>query len=147
MRWIDIILPEPGTHHSFDNLVGEARTAAATLPVIQERDGLDSQAVVELMRDVGNKLFQAVCATDSGAFGTESSRPGTSIPDLGHEDHDDLTGFHLVVSRNQLSLPWSWLHNGLEFILEKHPICASDRPADLPSGNQLRPWMQRQIRA
>ena len=147
MRWIDIILPEPGTHHLYDRFVAEARTAGVTLAEVQTRDGLDAPTVVKAMQDIGNKLFQAIGSTDSGAFDADRSRPGSSVPDLGLDEHDDLMGFHLVAAYDHLDLPWTWLHNGIEFLLEKHPICVSDRPADPPTGDQLRPWMQRQIRA
>jgi hypothetical protein len=147
MHWIDIILPEPGIHQDHDLLVTEAIYLLSDLPDIQEKQGLDSRAVMDVMREVGQKLFQSLLVQNDQAFNPEKASNRTSVPVLGSAEHDNLQGYHVVTSEQNIGLPWQWLHNGVEFLLEKHPICTSVLPSALPDADEARPWMQRQMRA
>lgn len=147
MRWIDIILPEPEIHQDHDLLVTEAIYLLSDLPVIQEKHGLDSSYVMDLMREVGQKLFQSLMAFEDQAFNPDAATKQSLVPFLGLAQHDELLGYHLVTNQQNIGLPWHWMHNGVGFLLEKHPICASVLPSALPSGEHARPWMQRQQRA
>ena len=147
MRWIDIILPEPGIDREFDTYIDRARDLLMDLGAVQARDGLDSPLVIECMADIGGQLFQAVTCSDPGAFSCDPGRSSYSQPVLGRDDHDRLLGFHLVGNPDQLHLPWHWVHNGLGFLLEKHPLCAADQPLNVPAGDRARPWMQRLVRS
>lgn len=147
MRWIDIILPEPGTHQKLDTLLSDAQTKWKALTEVQGRDGLDNVSVVRHLGQVGEMLFQAVVACDPEAFHTEVERPGLQMPALDDPNHDDLVGFHLVVAPGWPFLPWHCLHNGLDFLLMKHPIETSPFPSAIPTGTEKRPWMQRFLRA
>lgn len=147
MRWIDIILPEPETHHKLDGLLARAARQWALVDRIQERDGLDNVSVVNQMAKVGHLLFQGVQACSPEAFHPGEDQPGYRLAQMSDPEHDDLVGFHLVVDPRWAGLPWTWLHNGLEFLLEKNPIVSSNRVSSLPQGQALRPWMQRCRRA
>jgi hypothetical protein len=147
MRWIDIILPEPGINQNLDTLCEEAAAVAATIPAIQERDGLDAVTVAQAMGEAGRLLFRAVTGTDPMAFAAGAEGRGSETPDLDDPEHDGLTGFHIVAGGRWLDLPWSWLHNGVAFLLATHPIAAGPRPSGLPAEQARRPWMQRQFRA
>jgi hypothetical protein len=147
MRWFDIILPEPGTNQGLDHDLAEAAALAARFPHVQQRDGLDAASLVPVMEQTGRCLFEALTRAVPRAF--DRTRPAATVdaPDVGEAAHDNLTGFHLVVDEQWLGLPWNWLHNGLNFLLEQHPLCASLRPSALPPIQARRPWMQRQVRA
>ena len=143
MRWIDIILPEPENHQKLDTLLSQAAQQMDLLQEIQERDGLDNVSVVQHMALVGGTLFQAVTEIEPLAFHTSEDKPSFCLPDLGDPHHDNLVGFHLVLAAEWAKLPWNWLHNGIEFLLAKHPIVTSDKSARIPQDQPLRPWMQR----
>ena len=147
MRWIDIFLPEPGTNLHFDHDCQEAAAMAAGLGIIQERDGLDAVTVTSCMAETGRILFQALADTLPGALAPDPQRPGFSALAVGDRHHDELIGFHLIGRGNQLDLPWTWLHNGLEFMLVGHPICVGLHPSDPGSRVSPRPWMQHLIRS
>jgi hypothetical protein len=147
MRWIDIILPEPGTDQALDRGLAEVEALAARFPALQQRDGLDAASLLPLMEQCGRCLFGHLTRAVPRAFDPAGRAATLDLLDLGERDHDALTGFHLVVDGAWLGLPWSWLHNGLNFVLEQHPLCASLRPAALPPAPAQRPWMHRQVRA
>jgi hypothetical protein len=147
MRWIDIILPAPGMHQELDTLLDKARTAWQGLAEFQARDGLDNVSVVRHLGLVGETLFKAVTAWNEQAFSPGIDRFGSLVPDLADSEHDQLVGFHLVVSPEREYLPWNCLHNGLEFLLVQHPIVTSALPSAIPTGSETRPWMQRFLRA
>jgi len=147
MHWIDIILPEPGIHQDHDLLVTEAIYLLSDLPGVQEKQGLDSHAVMDVMREVGQKLFQSLLAHDDQIFNPDAASCQSDVPQLGLPEHDELLGYHLVASEQYIGLPWHWLHNGVAFLLEKHPVCTSALPSALPTGKDSRPWMQGQMRA
>lgn len=147
MRWFDIILPEPGIDRDLDRDLAEAGAAAVRYREIQERDGLDAPSLVPLAEATGRILFAAVSGAVPGAFDRTRRAATLDSPALGEPAHDALCGFHLVVDAGWLGLPWTWLHNGISFVFEQHPVCASLRPAALPAPRAGRPWMQRQVRA
>ena len=147
MRWIDIILPEPTMHQELDNRLTAASALAAEIPTLQEQYGLDSIRVLEMMARAGQELFQGVLAGVPGAFSSSRGPESREIPALGQPGHDGLVGYHIVTVEAWVGLPWSWLHNGVGFLFEKHPICAAGRGSSLPGGNLHRPWMQRLTRA
>ena len=125
MRWIDIPLPPPGSCPEFDRHAAHAASLLADLPRLQERAGLDGSAVVERMTRIGQDLFQGLTTGDAAAFRPDPGRDGGETPACGRPDVDCLIGYHLVADRDQLDLPWHWLHNGLEFLLSRSPICAA----------------------
>ncbi len=147
MRWIDIILPEPKTSQEFDTLMEEATYLTGTLDDLQQRHGLDSPKVVEQMADVGRRLFRAISGHNAQAFSADDNPQGSETPEIGHKKHDQLFGYHIVTQGPWAALPWSWLHNGLEFLLEKHPICTATTTSSLPGTAEQRPWMSRCQRA
>lgn len=147
MRWIDIILPETETNQEFDTYMAEASYLSSDLLELQEKHGLDSPKVIEKMAQVGCRLFKAITSHDQQAF-IPASNPNTSrTPEIGIPEHDELVGYHIVTDSEWAAMPWTWLHNGLEFVLEKHPICTATAPSKLPAAAAQRPWMSRWIRA
>jgi len=147
MRWIDIFLPEPGRDDRFDTLCLQAARTAATLPDLQERDGLDAVSATACMAETGRQLFQALNEARPGALAPEATRAGFSPLDLEDPLHDGLVGFQVIGQGQQLDLPWTWLHNGLDFMFRGHPIVVSDRSSDPGSDPAQRPWMMRQLRS
>jgi len=147
MHWIDIILPEPGIDQEMEGLLTDAVAAMARIPEIQARDGLDAVTMVDVFAEVGQLLFQAVTAVDPEAFSPSRMGDSTSGPLLGDPDHDTLRGYHIVAHPDVLDLPWHWLHNGVGFLLARHPICTGTSTAQLPDDSDQRPWMQRCHRA
>lgn len=147
MRWIDIDLPQPGRHPQTDRFFAEAHALLPRIHEIQGRDGLDARTVIDHMAEVGRKLFQGIQAARPNAFSCDASRPTTEMPKLDQVEHDALVGFHLVADDRHLTLPWGWAHNGLGFLLERHPLCAGQFPSGPPDPASARPWMQRLIRS
>ena len=111
MRWIDIILPEPGTHQEMDALVSEAVARMARIPEIQTRDGLDAVTMLDVFAGVGQLLFQAIQAVDPEAFSPDNPGGAPTGPTLGEAAHDSLRGYHIVADPDVVDLPWHWLHN------------------------------------
>ena len=147
MRWIDIILPEPTIHQELDTHLATAAGLAAKIPLMQEESGLDSIRVLEAMEKAGQEIFQGLVALDPGTFSPSRGSSTGDTPVLGQPEHDDLIGYHVVANPNWVGLPWAWLHNGVGFLFEKHPICSSSSSSRLPAGDLNRPWMQRLTRA
>ena len=147
MRWIDIILPEPTIHQELDTHLAAAARLAAQIPPLQEESGLDSLKVIEIMEQAGQELFQGLVALDPGTFSPSRGASSGDTPVLGQPEHDDLIGYHIVANPQWVGLPWAWLHNGVGFLFEKHPICSSSHSSTLPAGDLHRPWMQRLTRA
>jgi hypothetical protein len=144
MRWIDIALPTPGSCPEFDRQLDEARTICDSMPDLQARLGLDTPALTRGMEQVGRLLFGAVTGEDGSAFDPAAGRPGAVTPERGLAIHDQLVGYHLVGDATQTALPWHWLHNGVEFLLEKFPVTAGDKSSRIPEIDPDRIWMQRQ---
>ncbi len=147
MRWIDITLPEPGIHQEMDSLLSMAVAEMARIPEIQTRDGLDAGSMVEVFAEVGQNLFQAVIAVDPEAFSPDRPAAPAKSPSLDDPDYDNLRGYHIVTEPGIVDLPWHWLHNGVGFLLDKHPICTGVTSAGVPADTAGRPWMQRWQRA
>lgn len=147
MRWIDIDLSTRKISHEVEDLLVEARAVADGIPRIQERDGLDARSVIDRMRAAGTKLFQAVLAHDQEAFHREAGQSGITTPNEIGDEPAELVGYHLTTQDRHVGLPWNWLHNGLEFLAAKHPICASCNPSAPDESDRGRPWVQRMIRA
>ena len=147
MRWIDIILPDPTMHQELDSRMAAAADLAAEIPALQAKYGLDSLRVIDVMTRAGQELFQGIISADSGAFSFARGSESREIPALGQSGHDELMGYHIVTAGAWVGLPWSWLHNGVGFLYEKHPIWAATHRSSLPGDNMHRPWMQRLTRA
>ncbi len=147
MRWIDIFLPEPGTDSQFDHGCRQAAKIAAGLEIIQARDGLDAVTVTETMAEAGRILFQTLTASRPESLAPDPQRRGYSVMDLDDPDHDNLIGFHFVAQGDQVDLPWTWLHNGLEFMLSDHPLCVGTHISDPADMASPRGWMQRMVRS
>jgi len=147
MRWIDIILPETETNQEFDKLMAEAVYLTSDVLELQDSHGLDSPQVIDQMAEVGRRLFQAIASHDDQAFTPDAETNSGHTPKIGVPLHDDLVGYHIVTDGQWASMPWTWLHNGLEFVLEKHPICTATKASKLPEAQTQRPWMSRWIRA
>ena len=147
MRWIDINLSELEINQEAQSLLADAQRVAENIPAIQTRDGLDSRSVIDQMKAAGRLLFKGVMTIDKEAFHPGATESESSTPDVASQEFDDLLGYHLIAGDRHLGLPWNWLHNGLEFLAAKHPICVSSNPSLPPSEGADRPWMQRLIRA
>lgn len=148
MRWLDITLPDPADAPALAAACRQARRLADGVPAVQERDGLDAVTVTALMGECGMALFQAVRAQLPRAFAPDlEPAAGSATPSLGDADHDGLLGYHLVVAPALLDLPWNWLHTGLGFVLERHPLSWGTRPADAARRDPARPWFERLQRA
>jgi len=143
MRWIDIELPVAGTSQKLDALLDEATILTSGISELQQHEGLDGVLVTERMAAVGRLLFQALVAGDPQAFRPQDNRAGARVPNLGRTDIDPLVGYHIVTVPPRLMLPWSWLHNGVGFLLERHPLCSSQVSSQIPEADTPRPWMQR----
>jgi hypothetical protein len=139
MPWIDIVLPPTGACQETDRRLDEARAVAGSIPGLQERHGLDSPAVTQRIEEAGRLLFAAATAADSELFRPDDDRPGAADPRGGV----GRLGFHLVADEQQLGLPWTWLHNGVEFLLEKYAITAARHGSRVPEADPPRLWMQR----
>ncbi len=147
MRWIDIILPEPTIHQELDTRLAAAADLAGEIPALQDQYGLDSVRVIEVMTKAGQELFKGIIAVDPEAFSSSRGSKSAQNPALGQHKHHDLVVYHILTAPPCAGLPWSWLHNGLGFVYEKHPICSAIHGTSLPEGSMHRPWMQRLTRA
>ncbi len=139
MHWIDISLPPTGSCPETDRQLAEARSLTDSVADLQKQHGLDSPAVTRRMEATGQLLFRAVTAHDTGAFRPDPDRPGAEAP--GPDPRQ--TGFHLVADRQQVGLPWHWLHNGVEFLLDKYAIVVAEHGSRVPEVDPPRLWMQR----
>ena len=146
MRWFDIILPDLALAPELAAACVRARRLAESLPDLQKRDGLDAVTVTAVMAEAGLTLFQAVQQAQPEAFAT-GGEAATTAPRLGDPEHDALCGYHLVMPPALLDVPWSWLHTGLAFVLEKHPVTWGLHRAGAASGKPARAWTERLQRA
>ncbi|MBU8871074.1 MAG: hypothetical protein KOO60_09470 [Gemmatimonadales bacterium] len=147
MRWIDINLSETNICQEAEALMADAERLAEKIIGIQARDGLDNRSVVDQMQEAGRNLFKAVLRVDQEAFHVDEDRPGSITPEVCLKEPDELTGYHITTDDRYIHLPWNWLHNGLEFLTVKNPVCVSTEPSRPPEGEAERPWMQRMVRA
>jgi len=144
MRWLDITLPAPGTNQQMDDHLSAAIEKMTRIPEIQTRDGLDAPAMLDVFADVGRHLFLAVQAVNTEAFApTRGLHTAPTDPLLDDPEHDNLLGYVINTSDEHMALPWHWLHNGVEFLQSKHPICTLSTETETTP----RPWMQRRQRA
>ena len=143
MDWIDISLPPTGSCPESDRQLADARSLIEGIPELQERHGLDAPVVARRLEQIGRLLFGAVTVSDAEAFRPDPDRPGASDP--GHAP--GRLGFHLVADRAQMGLPWLWLHNGVEFLLEKYAITVASHGSRVPEVDPPRLWMQRHSNA
>jgi hypothetical protein len=140
MRWIDIDLPPRGTCTETDRLLDEVRADVAAIPDLQERHGLDAPAITARVEQAGRRLFAAVTAADTGAFRPDPGRPGATTP-----GKIDRVGYHIIADPERVGLPWHWLHNGVNHLVDNHPIAAASHGSHLSDAAQPRLWMQRQL--
>ena len=143
MRWIDIDL-HSGTLAS-GPAVSLERTAARLeqLADLQRREGLDSPVLLRFMATIGQQLFRAVASSRHDAFAPDCDSCGAKEPPWpGQDAGQSMVGYHLIVDQAWLGLPWTWLHNGLHFLIEKSPICVDAGGSD-PANNSDRPWIRR----
>lgn len=143
MRWLDIDLTGPGLPAGAESLLAAVAARRREVPALQEQAGADSPAVVRLMAELGRLLFQAVTAAQPQAFSTAREGSGAVDPWTGVTETDHAVGYHLVVRPAHLDLPWIWLHNGLEFLLERAPLAVSLHGSRLSGARLERAWMAR----
>ncbi|MBC8425498.1 hypothetical protein H8E07_15370, partial [bacterium] len=133
MRWLDIDLRRGGDEAVVRRFLERARARRDALADIQKASGLDSPQVLSCLEEIGQLLFRAARAADEAAFAPDRTDGVTRAPaPLGATTEQDAPGYHLIVDRALLDLPWTALHNGIHFLLEQAPICASthgSRPA------------------
>ncbi len=147
MRWIDIDLSEKRITQEAAILLSEAERIANGIPALQESEGLDARSVIDEMRAAGRLLFQTVMIVDQEAFCDSVERDGATTPGEDGTPEPGNVGFHLVLGAHHLHLPWFWLHNGLEFLATKHPLCWAETGSSPVSGAPERTWMERFTRA
>jgi len=162
LRWYDIDLTgrnlfqdaakdPPGAdlqqdeNRPISRLLAAVQARAAQLPSVQDQHGLDSPAVVDFMSKVGQMLFQAVTQVQPDAFSPQPDHEGTENPLVGLAETDHVAGYHLCVPAPYLGLPWTWLHNGVGFLLERYAICAAPHRSLLRPGAAGSPWMKRML--
>ena len=148
MRWFDIILPEPGTDQALDRGLAEAAALAARYPAgaAARRSGRAQPAAAH-----GTDRSLPLRGPDPGRAARlrphAARRPPSTRRPSAKRPTTPSPASTWWSTPAWLGLPWNWLHNGLNFVLEQHPLCASLRPAALPPERARRPWMQRQVRA
>jgi hypothetical protein len=143
MRWIDVTLPQPGECPELDHRLAEARQLTDTLPALQEQHGLDAPRIARRIEEIGQVLFQAVTAADAGAFDPDRAREGAATPRRPGSGPEPPSGYHVVAPAAWLGLPWSWLHNGVAFLLENRAVVAAPHDSRVPAVDPPRPWMER----
>lgn len=143
MRWIDIELPSPNRQPALAPLLAKAAARCEELSDHQHDAGLDCATVVHRMMEVGQLLFRAATLADPEVFSPGRESQGTVEPRIGQPEADHVIGYHLITPPAQLALPWSWLHNGIDFLLVRHPLSASTRGSRPPALSPPRPWMRR----
>ena len=143
MWWLDINL-RTETREAVAALLTRAAERYRDLELLQKRVGSDSPLVLGALEDIGQLLFRAVSGIDPAAFSPQRTEGTTRCPGHGRDGTREAIGYHLVVDPSDLALPWTALHNGVRFLIERHPICAAthgSRPASEPP--LARPWMLR----
>jgi len=144
MRWIDIPLPQPGECPETDRLLAEAQDLAASVPDLQRQHGLDAPVITRRIAEAGQRLFVAVTAADPGVFRPDAGRATAYTPPAAADPADTGTlGFHLQTPAPWRGLPWHWLHSGMAFLLEQHPIATAIHGARVPELDPPRLWMHR----
>lgn len=143
MRWIDIDLGTSTRSAGTAACLEHASARLEQLPMLQRREGLDSPVLLRFMATIGQQLFRAVTASRRDAFAPDDGASGASEPPWpGRTGRPDAVGYHLIVDENWIGLPWSWLHNGLRFVIETAPICVGTFGSD-PAAGPDRAWCRR----
>lgn len=124
MRWIEIDLTRNPDDAS-RTVTDAVRDRQRQLPRQQRDAGLGSAQVTRFLAEQGQRLFGLV--------------RGRAGADLDLTD-DAPAGLHLIVEPRDLDLPWTCLHDGLRFLLERMAVIASDRPR---AGSGTAPWARR----
>jgi hypothetical protein len=143
MRWIDIDLADPQRRRAAAPLLDRAAARAAAVPSLQEQAGVDSPAVIREIIATGQLLWQAVLAVDPLAFSPARDGAGGVDPCVGVAENDHGHGYHVVVAPQDLTLPWSWLHNGPGFLLARYPLAAGTTGTWVAPGAATPAWMGR----
>ncbi|MFH1845611.1 MAG: hypothetical protein ABIF77_20695 [bacterium] len=143
MRWLDIEIPTSDDNPQVTRLLTQAAGRYSQIARIQLNAGLDSPLLLRLMAEIGQLLFQALTCHDPEAMSPDREGPGCNEPEIGLPEADLLTGYQIVVPPTYLHLPWTWLHNGVGFLLERHPLCASSGSSAPYEQQPVRPWMRR----
>jgi hypothetical protein len=143
MRWIEVDLWPHRHHPAARQLLDQAFTATRELRRWQEREGLDSPVLVRQMASVGQFLFRAVTSVDPQAFSPARPETARAAPISGVAGTDPSLGYHLRVPPAWLALPWTWLHNGVGFLVERCPLAAASFPSEPPVAAPARGWMRR----
>ncbi len=143
MRWIDIDLADPQRRRAAAPLLDRAAARAAAVPSLQEKAGVDSPVVTREILATGQLLWQAVLAVDPFAFSPARGCAGGVDPCVGAAENDHGHGYHFVVAPQDLTLPWSWLHNGPGFLLAHYPLAAGTTGTWAAPGAPTRAWMGR----
>ncbi len=144
MRWLDIDL----THRddrTVDTFLERAQARRQELAGLQQDSGLDSPQVLSCLEEIGQLLFRAAHAADEAAFAPDHETRLTGAPSTPDSpDKSETIGYHLVVDEAHLDLPWTALHNGVHFLLEQAPICASTWGSQPDAAAaSARQWMRR----
>ncbi|HPF34048.1 MAG TPA: CHAT domain-containing protein [Candidatus Krumholzibacteria bacterium] len=121
MRWIEIDLTGFLDDDS-RRLLSAVRDRQRELPRLQRDAGLGSAQVVRFLAEQGERLFGVVRGRTDAALDLAGDEP---------------LGLHVVTE--DLDLPWTCLHDGLRFLLERMAITASASARS----EQTAPWVRR----
>lgn len=141
MRWLDIDLTEVRDGSAVSDFLERAEARRDDLAALQRDCGLDSPQVLSGLEEIGQLLFRAAHAADATAFAPDREDGVVRAPSAATVADTPGHGYHLRVDPSHLGLPWTALHNGLHFLIERAPICASTRGAE-PTDPE-RSWMRR----
>lgn len=131
MHWIDIDLsPENRTRDTSD-LLERAAAISGDLCLRQTEHGADSPLLMRTLENVGLYLFQACLSSIPDAFRPTEDRVRSTDPTISDLLFDEqILGYHIIVDKRYMALPWTSLHNGINFVIEKHPLCVAETSSD-----------------
>ena len=143
MRWIDIILPEPGINQQLDESAGRGRAAMADAsPRSRRATAWTPSAVDRRMAEVGQP---AVPGRDRRAT-PRPSRPITTAAERDRSprldrspEHDDLVGYHLRGRRRLAACPGPGCTTALAFLLREAPHLRRRPVGSRPARRAARP--------
>ncbi len=127
MQWLDIDLTRGQDAATRRGLLDRAHVQRDRLVRLQQTEGLGSPAVHAAVTELGQLLFRAAQTGNPAAFAPDRADVGAASPALAGAVAESPIGYHLVVTTDDLVLPWSCLHNGIRFVLELAPVCADRR--------------------
>jgi hypothetical protein len=131
MRWIDIDLSNGHSNQDTRDLLERAAAISGDLCRMQEEQGHDSPYIMRALENIGLNLFHACQSISPDAFLPTEDRKGTIDPAISDlESSSASVGYHIIVDHPYLLLPWSSLHNGVNFIIEQFPVCVAQTPSD-----------------